>query len=181
VADLDRAIRLDPSYVPELGEGVCFFGTVREGEHRYCSEECRGQNAFKARCDQIPAGTVREHLREAQQGSCPDCRGRGPLDIHVVYWVWSAIIFTRWGKTPRFSCRPCATKRQLVSLGSCFILGWWGVPWGLFLTPLQLYRNLRALLLRRDSPDASPELERVVRIRLAREQAAAEHLRGGTA
>ncbi len=158
-----------------------FFGAVREGEHRYCSDDCRGQNVFKVRCDQIPESTVLLHVRAAQQGNCPECRGRGPLDIHVTYWVWSALIVTRCGKTPQFSCRPCATKRQLVSLGSCLLFGWWGIPWGLLLTPLQLYRNLRAMLQRRDVSEASPDLERLVRTRLAREQVAAEHLRGGNA
>ena len=118
-------------------------------------------------------------VRAAQQGNCPECHGRGPLDIYFAYWVWSVLIVTRWGKTPRFSCRPCATKRQLASLGSCLLFGWWGIPWGLLLTPLQLYRNVRAMLLRRDLSEASPDLERLVRTHLAREQVAAEHLRGG--
>lgn len=159
---------------------VFFFGAVREGEHRYCSEDCRSQNAFKARCDQIPVAMVREHLRGVQQGSCPECQGRGPLDIHDSYWIWSALLLTRWGKTSRLSCRSCATNRQLMGLGSGLLLGWWGFPFGLLLTPLQTYRSLRALILRREFSEASPELERIVRVRLAREQATAEHLRRDT-
>ena len=160
---------------------ILFFGAVREGEHRYCSEDCRAEHAFKVRCDQIPESTVRQRVREAQQGPCPECRGRGPIDIHVSYWVWSVLILTRWGKTPQFACRPCATKKQLLSLGSCLLFGWWGVPWGLFLTPLQAYRNVKALLVGRNTSEASPDLEKVVRIRLAREQAATEHLHGRSA
>src|SRR5215470_8768738 len=122
-----------------------FFGGVREGDHRYCGDKCRQHNAFRARCDQIPAAVVRERLWEMQREGCPRCHRREPLDIHVSYWVWSAIAITRWGKTPQLSCRSCATKRQLMSLGSCLVLGWWGFPWGLLLTPLQIWRNLGAL------------------------------------
>lgn len=157
------------------------FGAVREGEHCYCSDDCLGQNAFKVRCDQLSDSIVRQHVREMQHGTCPECRGPGPLDIHASHWVWSALIFTRWGETPWLSCRPCATKRQWVSLRSCFVLGWWGVPWGLFVTPLQMYRNVRAIRRCRDSSEVSPDLESFVRARLAREQAAAEYVRGGNA
>lgn len=55
-----------------------FFGAVREGEHRYCSDDRRGQNAFKVRCDQIPESTVLLQVRAAQQGNCPECHGRAP-------------------------------------------------------------------------------------------------------
>src|SRR5262249_40358401 len=97
---------------------MLFFGGVREGAHPYCSGDWQGKNAFKQLCDQIPESTVRLHVREAQQGTCPDCGGRGPLDIHTAYWVWSALIVTRWGSAPRLSCRACATKKRLASLGS---------------------------------------------------------------
>ena len=69
---------------------------------------------------------------------------RALLDIRISYWVWSAVVVTRWGYESKFCCRRCATKRQLMSVGSCLLLGWWGFPWGMLITPLQLYRNLRA-------------------------------------
>jgi len=151
-----------------------FFGGVREGQHRYCSDDCRGRNAFQVRCDRIPESTVRRQVQTEQQGPCRKCGGPGPLDIHISYWVWSAEVVMRWGQESELSCRPCATKRQLVSAGSCLLLGWWCIPRGLLITPLQVYRNLRAMLRGKDMSETSPDLERLVRARLAREQAAAD-------
>jgi len=157
---------------------LVLVGGLRDNERRYCGEDCRGQHAFQMRCDALPESTVHLRLRELRQEPCPRCQGSGPLDIHFVHWVWSAVLFTRWGKAPQFTCRSCATKRQLGGILSCVALGWWGVPWGPLVTPLQTYRNVMAIVKSRDPSRVSPELEQLAREHLAREQVIAEHPRG---
>ena len=47
-------------------------------------------------------------------------------------------------------------------------LGWWGFPWGLLLTPIQVGRNL-AGAFQAAPASHSPDFERVVREQLARQ------------
>jgi hypothetical protein len=55
-----------------------FFGAVREGEHRYCSDDCRGQNAFKVRCDQIPESTVLYRCERPSKAIARSATAEGP-------------------------------------------------------------------------------------------------------
>jgi hypothetical protein len=52
------------------------------------------------------------------------------------------------------------------------LLGWWGVPFGLIITPYQLTRNIAGMLRRADRP--SPDFIRVMRVHLAERVAAAQ-------
>jgi hypothetical protein len=53
----------------------------------------------------------------------------------------------------------------------CALLGWWGVPFGLLITPWQILMNIGGLVRMSDGP--SDELRRIVRIDLAIKLAAA--------
>ena len=57
----------------------------------------------------------------------------------------SAVVLTSWRAMPRISCRSCATKAQIGGALTSFTLGWWGFPWGLVMTPVQVVRNLMGL------------------------------------
>lgn len=61
---------------------------------------------------------------------------------NTAHRVWSALVLTNWSSHPAISCRGCALKRQAGSLLSCLVLGWWGLPWGLVWTPVQVIRNI---------------------------------------
>jgi hypothetical protein len=54
----------------------------------------------------------------------------------------------------------------MASLSSLF-LGWWGFPWGLILTPVQIGRNLFGLVRSPSSFAPSAQLERIVRLTIA--------------
>jgi hypothetical protein len=101
------------------------------------------------------------------QGACPKCKGPGPVDVHTSYWVWSALALTRWGTQQQITCRGCAMKRQVGNLALSGILGWWGFPHGLLLTPVQLWRNARALVVPPDPSQPSPRLVQMARLQLA--------------
>jgi hypothetical protein len=47
--------------------------------------------------------------------------------------------------------------------------GWWGIPWGLTLTPVQIGRNLFAVASPPDPSKPSARLERIVRMNIAAE------------
>ena len=48
----------------------------------------------------------------------------------------------------------------------CLLLGWWGFPWGLILTPVQVVRNVSGMLSGRESSRPSEDLRRVILVNL---------------
>jgi hypothetical protein len=53
----------------------------------------------------------------------------------------------------------------MKALAYSALLGWWGMPFGLIITPYQLTRKVAGMLRGADRP--SPDFIRVMRIRLA--------------
>ncbi|MBX6316663.1 MAG: hypothetical protein IRY99_27680, partial [Isosphaeraceae bacterium] len=126
------------------------FGGVRDGDLRFCNEKCHQQGFLLAVADQVPGDVLSEYVRQAHEGPCPKCNGPGPIDVHTSYTVWSALVLTSWRSRPEVCCQACGTKSQIGAAVSSAVLGWWGFPWGLILTPIQILRNLGGLL---SSPD----------------------------
>jgi hypothetical protein len=155
------------------------FGGVEEGGERYCNERCRQSQLLLRAAERVSATVVHKKLQELHQRSCPKCKGPGPCDLHFSFRVASALLATEWNNAPQVCCRRCARRSQLAAALSSFCLGWWGVPWGIILTPIQVYRNLAAMLRRWDSSRPSAGLERLVRIGLAGRMARAVR-EGGT-
>jgi hypothetical protein len=46
-------------------------------------------------------------------------------------------------------------------------LGWWGFPWGLLLTPIQIGRNLYGIANPPDPSKPSAQFEKIVRMNIA--------------
>jgi hypothetical protein len=127
----------------------------------YCNEECAARGKFKLGLD--GPEEVTEQVRIVHGGRCPKCGSRGPVDIHMSYKVWSAIFLTVWRTKRELCCRPCGLQSQLESLLSCFLLGWWGIPFGLIVTPIQVLRNVLAMVIGPDPLYPSAALRQRVR------------------
>jgi hypothetical protein len=67
----------------------------------------------------------------------------------------------------QISCRACGMKSQATGALFSLFLGWWGFPWGLALTPIQIGRNVFGMAHAPESSRPSPQLERIVRVSLA--------------
>ena len=142
------------------------IGGVRDGNERYCNKRCH-QNGYVLRAAKhVPEDVVERQTEEVFRGSCPKCRGPGPIDVHKIHRVWSALVLTHWSSAQRVCCRSCGIKGQLGSVLYCLVLGWWGFPWGLVLTPVQVTRNLIGMCGGRESSRPSPELRRLVQASL---------------
>lgn len=105
----------------------------------------------------IPTGfeddtVVVEKIHEIHAGPCPRCNGTGPIDLHQVSWAWSLIAFTRFNTDTILACPRCAADEQRAAIGRTLLFGWWGVPFGLILTPVQVWRNAQRLA---SPPDTS--------------------------
>lgn len=143
------------------------FGGKREGDLRFCNDSCRGAGLLLAVSQLVPDATVNEAVWRVHQGNCPQCGGRGPVDVRVSHRIWSAFVLTTWSNRPRISCRACGRKANVTDSLFSLALGWWAVPWGPIMTPVQIVRNVAALSSHDDDSKPSPGLERLVRLRLA--------------
>ena len=97
------------------------------------------------------------------------------MDVHKIYEVWSALVLTRWTTNQQLSCRSCATKRQWGGVAFSFFLGWWGIPWGLVLTPVQITRNIIGMSRGPDAARPSDDLRRLVLVNLGTRVMAAQN------
>lgn len=89
---------------------------------------------------------VAAKAREIHSGPCPLCGSPGPVDVHYAPRVWSAIVVTVRNTKTLVSCRRCARDEQHAAIGFSLALGWWGVPFGIFLTPVQVARNIHGIV-----------------------------------
>jgi hypothetical protein len=144
-----------------------WFGGVREDQRRFCNQECYRRGTYLKFVDRLPQEQVTEHVKSVHRGNCPKCGGAGPIDVHKSHRVWSAIVLTSWKTQPQISCRRCATSAQAKGLVSSSLLGWWGFPWGLIITPVQIVKNIGGMMNGPDPSRPSPELEKLIKINLA--------------
>ncbi len=146
---------------------MILFGGVREGELRFCNAECHEGGALIAGMREIPEDTVRQAVWKIHQGPCLLCGGQGPVDVHASHRVWSALVVSSWTSKPQISCRRCGIKAQLGGALFSLGLGWWGLPWGLVMAPVQIVRNLWGIAKGPDPLEPSEELNQIARIQIA--------------
>jgi hypothetical protein len=143
------------------------FGGASVGGARYCNGNCAQRGQMLTVSQQIPSDVVSTSVSQVYRGQCPRCKGPGPVDVRKSYRVWSALLMTRWSSRQHVSCRSCGVKAQLGDTLFSLVLGWWGFPWGLIMTPVQVSRNLAGMFRGSSENGPSPELEKAVRITMA--------------
>jgi hypothetical protein len=145
---------------------LVLFGGVSRAGLRFCSDTC-AESAHRAVVGQsLPEREVRQRVWELYKGTCPCCGGEGPTDIRTSYRVFSLVLLTRWSSHPKLACRGCGARSQLLAIALSVLFGWWGLPWGLVLTPIQILRNVIAIAIG-GSDVPSDALEQIVRVELA--------------
>jgi hypothetical protein len=144
------------------------FGGKREGDLRFCNEECRQKGRVLLVANRISDDVIKGHAWQIHQGPCPKCgQQRGPVDVYTSHKVWSMILMTSWSSVPQISCRRCGVKAMLWGATSSLFIGWWGIPWGILMTPVQVGRNIWGALKAGESATPSSSLEQMVRVHLA--------------
>jgi hypothetical protein len=147
-----------------------FFGGVRDGEKRFCNARCHEQGLLLSAAQLLPEEAVRGRLHAVHQGPCPQCHRVGDaIDVHTSHSIWSVVVLTSWKSVPQICCSSCGKKAKLKATIGSFFLGWWGFPWGLLITPVQIGRNLWGLARTPTSFAPSPQLEKLIRLSLAAE------------
>jgi hypothetical protein len=145
------------------------FGGVTDSGHRFCNERCHQGAHFLNVARTIAPDVLERQLEEVFRSNCPECRGPGPVDVHKIYQVWSALILTRWSSSQKVCCRSCGIKSQIGGILFSGALGWWGFPWGLIFTPVQIIRNVIGICSGPDTSRPSADLRRIVQMKLGAE------------
>ena len=145
---------------------LILMGGVRAGDQRFCNQKCHQNAHVLSVTKNVPPDVLDRKVEEVWRGNCPQCRGLGPVDVHKVYKVWSAVFLTRWTTKAQLSCPACAVKRQLGGTAFSFFFGWWGFPWGLIFTPVQITRNLIGMSRGPDPARPSDGLRKLVLVNL---------------
>lgn len=142
------------------------FGGVKDHGYRFCNARCQQTGRALIAANQVPVEVLDEQVRVVHQGKCPCCSGRGPVDVHTSHRVWSAFVLTSWVSRPHVCCGKCGRIEQIKDSLFSLFLGWWGFPWGLIVTPIQIIRNLVGLLSQPNPSQPSRQLRRLVLIHI---------------
>ncbi len=154
---------------------LILFGGVTDYDLQFCNEKCHGSGHALTLAEKIPDDVITRYSESIHQGSCPCCQGGGPIDVHTSYFVWSALLLTSWSSKPKICCRSCGIKSQIgYALGSGLV-GWWGFPWGLIFTPVQIIRNFKGLLVPPNPSRPSESLKKLATILLSEQYLQQNH------
>ena len=148
------------------GTTILFAG-VRDGELRFCNEECHANGSHLLVARRVPESIVEEYARRLHRGRCPRCKGSGPVDVHMSHRIYSLILYSSWRSRPHICCRSCGVKSQVGDTLYCLLFGWWGIPWGLVLTPVQIFKNMVSIFRRPDALRPSEKLKHLVSLEIA--------------
>ncbi len=143
------------------------FGGSRLADLRFCNDTCAANARVAIAAREVPQAEANLLAARIHAGRCPKCSGTGPVDVRTSHEIWSAIFMTRWSAIRQLSCRKCGVKRQLTSTLGSAVLGWWGFPWGLVMTPVQVIRNIVGMVRPHDPRQPSEQLVRHARLLLA--------------
>jgi len=153
----------------QCGKSTLFDDRKLDGHH-YCSAACAKYHPLVQASDCVPPDVLQRHVAQWRKVACPRCKRQdGTLDVYEHHRVHSMILMTLWSTRRSLCCRRCGRRDQFMSVLYSATLGWWGFPWGLLMTPVQIIRNI-AGLCRRASEQPSAAFERVVRRQLAHRQ-----------
>ena len=142
-----------------------------DGPLRFCGDECL--RAGPAGVFGITRVELEEAVWKVHQGACPRCHGHGPVDVHSSHHVRSIVLVTWWRNDSFLACEPCARAARWKAARRSMLLGWWGFPIGLVMTPVQVWRNVAPNLRLTDSGKPSEALVEFVHARLTSERIAA--------
>jgi hypothetical protein len=74
---------------------------------------------------------------------CPGCGSSdSELEGSIIRSVMSFIILTTYKKQHVLSCKNCKKVLKKSALTNTLLLGWWGIPWGIFQTPHALIMTM---------------------------------------
>ncbi len=151
-------------------KSIIFIGGKKQSNLRYCGNSCFLKGQYLLLTEKLPNKVINDQVNAVHQGACPKCNKKsGPVDIHTSYTIWSFILISNLKNDAQVCCKSCGVKAQLAGTVSSFLLGWWSVPLGIVMTPVQTVRNLIALIISPNPFKPSKKLEKLIRFNLGQE------------
>ncbi len=146
---------------------IILVGWVAQGNLRFCDEKCHRNGYLLLVSKRVSSDSIERKIKQIHQGCCPKCSGPGPVEVHKSSLVYSFLIRTEWTTYTQISCRACGVKSQLRDICLSLLFGWWGVPWGIVYTPIQVMKNFVGICFAPNAMLPSQELEKFVRTDIA--------------
>ncbi len=143
------------------------FGGIKDDDLRFCNDECFENGYALVIARSVSDNVVKREANKIYNGACPKCQGIGPVDVHVSHRVYSVLLYSSWSSIPNICCRSCGLKSQASNALFSLFCGWWGFPYGLIMTPIQIVRNIFGMARPPEEFAPSEKLENLVRIDLA--------------
>ena len=141
---------------------IILFGGKKRGDLRFCNAECAEKGLLTEIANRLPQAQVAQYVAHVHGGTCPVCGKSGPVDVHTSYRVYSLVLFSSWSSRPAVCCQRCGIRKKAGDMLFSLFLGWWGFPWGILMTPVQVGRNLFGFVLRPDPTRPSKALEKIL-------------------
>lgn len=152
---------------PNCGKHLFLAGAEGPDGAKYCDENCQTKYALQPYVARLSDGDVRREILKIQSQGCPECGEPDPVEVWNSHSIWSAVLLTRWVNKQHFCCQRCARKHQWTGLLFSAVPGWWGFPWGIIMTPVQIARGVGALSTKIIRGQPSPVLVRRAELQLA--------------
>jgi len=121
---------------------------VRQFQHLSEAYEVLSNPATRARYDtlyaQIPKSKTASHHQVAPEPIvCSCCKKVTAQPRYIIFFqVTSFIILTIRTPIQGIFCPKCAESKAIQSTMVTWLLGWWGLPWGLFYSVSTIFQNL---------------------------------------
>ncbi|MBI3713798.1 MAG: hypothetical protein HY253_12680 [Burkholderiales bacterium] len=135
---------------------------------RFCSKKCLHAARISEAAVDLTKTEIEQMAEKIRSGVCPVCNEiSSPVEVRFHHTVTSFIVLTRYTKRSSVCCVNCGRKENWKAFVSTFLLGWWGFPWGVFMTPTYLIANLGEMFEGRKVGEPSEDLLREAKFRLA--------------
>jgi hypothetical protein len=150
-------------------------GGIRDHGFRFCSKPCHQRKAsYIAKMRAIPDAVVKIEVEKIRHMRCARCKKNSGVEMHKSAFVWSMIFMTRFGEHKHVCCKTCALKSQAMDTVRTALFGWWGIPFGLIMTPISIVSNVSQMIITARRTQPSSALSEFARERLARQAAERE-------
>lgn len=141
---------------------------IFDAGQRFCSKKCLHAARVSESAVDLSKVEIEQEASKIRSGACPECnQKKSPVEMRFYHMVISYIVLTRYTRKSRLCCARCGRKRNREAMLATALLGWWGFPWGVFMTPTYLIANLGEMFEKRKSDDPSEDLIREAKYRLA--------------
>lgn len=146
------------------------FNGIKDSSLLFCNDKCKSKSLLLIYAKNIQQKAIDQKAQEIKNCACPKCGDAGQVGLHTSYKVWSMIFITSWRSEPQICCKSCGVKSQIFHIIKSLLFGWWGLPWGIIITPVQVLRNVIGLFQNDNYLHPSDKLKDYIRLVLAHQR-----------